>query len=113
MAAFYMACSSFMSQNYGAGKKERVIKSYLICLAYSFGIAAVLGALFAVFGDIFLLIFTPDKAVISAGMEKLRIMGFSYAVSAFMDCTIAASRGLGKTVVPTIIQLSWVRAFSE
>ena len=103
MAAFYMACSSFMSQNYGAGKKERVIKSYLICLAYSFGIAAVLGALFAVFGDIFLLIFTPDKAVISAGMEKLRIMGFSYAVSAFMDCTIAASRGLGKTVVPTII----------
>ncbi|MBQ1974974.1 MAG: MATE family efflux transporter, partial [Ruminococcus sp.] len=25
------------------------------------------------------------------------------AVSAFMDCTIAASRGLGKSLVPTII----------
>ena len=24
-------------------------------------------------------------------------------ISAFMDCTIAASRGLGKTVVPTLI----------
>ena len=32
-----------------------------------------------------------------------RIMAFSYAVSAFMDCTIAASRGIGKTIVPTII----------
>ena len=34
---------------------------------------------------------------------RLCIMGFSYAISAFMDCTIAASRGLGKTVVPTVI----------
>ena len=30
-------------------------------------------------------------------------MGFAYCISAFMDCTIAASRGLGKTVVPTVI----------
>ena len=30
-------------------------------------------------------------------------MSFSYAVSAFMDCTIAASRGLGKSIVPTVI----------
>ena len=30
MAAFYMACASFMSQNYGAGKPDRVKKSYFI-----------------------------------------------------------------------------------
>ena len=30
-------------------------------------------------------------------------MGMSYAVSAFMDCTIAASRGLGKSIPPTVI----------
>ena len=30
-------------------------------------------------------------------------MAFSYPFSAFMDCTIAASRGLGKTVVPTVL----------
>ncbi len=34
MAAFYMACASFMSQNYGAGKPDRVKKSYFISLAY-------------------------------------------------------------------------------
>ena len=30
-------------------------------------------------------------------------LGLSYCVSAFMDCTIAASRGLGKSLAPTII----------
>ena len=30
-------------------------------------------------------------------------MAFSYCVSSFMDCTIAASRGIGKTIIPTII----------
>ena len=30
-------------------------------------------------------------------------MAFSYCISAFMDCTIAASRGLGQTSVPTVI----------
>ena len=69
MAAFYMACASFMSQNYGAGKPDRVKKSYFISLAYSFGVGLAL----------------------------------AYCISAFMDCTIAASRGLGKTVVPTVI----------
>lgn len=29
-------------------------------------------------------------------------MAASYCVSAFMDCTIAAARGIGKTVVPTV-----------
>ena len=31
------------------------------------------------------------------------IMGFSYGISAFMDATIAASRALGKTIIPTIL----------
>ena len=36
MFAFYTACASFMSRNLGAGKKERVLKSYFICLTYAF-----------------------------------------------------------------------------
>lgn len=36
-------------------------------------------------------------------MKRVGVMGFAYCISAFMDCTIAASRGLGKTVVPTVI----------
>ena len=103
MAAFYMACASFMSQNYGAGKPDRVKKSYFIALAYSFGVGLVLGGSLFIFGRQFLALFTTEGAVIDAGMKRVGVMGFAYCISAFMDCTIAASRGLGKTVVPTVI----------
>ena len=103
MAAFYTACSSFMSQNYGAGKRNRVKRSYFISLGYSFGIGAVLGLSLVFFGRTFLALFTTEQAVIEAGMQRLVIMGLCYPVSAFMDCTIAASRGLGRTIVPTIV----------
>ncbi|MGN1148789.1 MAG: MATE family efflux transporter [Lachnospiraceae bacterium] len=103
MAAFYTACGSFIGQNYGARKKDRVLRSYLISMAYSFGIGLFLGVTLVCFGRPFLSLFTTDAVVMEAGMRRLTIMGFSYAVSAFMDCTIAASRGLGKSVVPTFI----------
>ena len=103
MNAFYMACSSFISQNLGAQKKERVTQSYFICLAYSFGAGAVLGLSLVLFGRQFLTLFTTNEAVRQAGMARLRVMGFSYMVSALMDNTIAASRGIGKSLVPTII----------
>ncbi len=103
MAAIYMACTSFMSRNYGAKKYERVIKSYFWGLLYSLGFTAVFGVCILLFGKSFLSVFTNDPAVISAGMDRIKIMSFSYCVSTFMDCTIAASRGLGKTIVPTAI----------
>lgn len=103
MAAFYTAGSSFIGQNYGARKKDRILKSYFISLAYSFGIGAALGLSLVAFGRGFLSIFTTDAAVIDAGMYRLTIMGLSYAVSAFMDATIAACRGLGRSMIPTII----------
>lgn len=103
MDAFYIACSSFIGQNFGAGNKKRILRSYLICTIYSFAVGAVLGGGLVLFGKGFLSIFTDDPAVMQEGMARLKIMGFSYCISAFMDTTISASRGLGKTVVSTII----------
>ena len=56
-----------------------------------------------VFGREFLSLFANDEAVIEAGLQRTRIMSFSYAFSAFMDCTIAACRGIGKSFAPTVI----------
>lgn len=92
-----------MGQNYGAGKKDRMMKSYWICLAYAFAVGAVMGGLLVVFGRVFLSLFTTELAVIDAGMKRLVIMGFSYCISAFMDNTIAASRAMGKGLIPTVI----------
>ena len=71
MAAFYMACASFMSQNYGAGRPDRVKKSYFISLGYSFGVGLVLGAALFFCGPAFLALFTTEAAVIDAGMKRV------------------------------------------
>ena len=100
MAAFYTACSTFMGQNLGAGKQNRVLKSYFVGVTYSFFAGAVLGGALFLFGREFLSLFANDEAVIQAGLQRTQIMSFSYAVSAFMDCTIAACRGIGKSLAP-------------
>ena len=103
MMAFYTACSTFIGQNYGAGKRDRAIKSYYVTTLYAFAFGLILGALVFFKGDLFLAMFDSDPEVIAAGMQKLKIMGFSFCISAFMDNSIAASRGIGKSLVPTIV----------
>ncbi len=105
MAAFYTAATSFVAQNYGAMNKERVKKSYIAALTFSASSAIVLGAGFALFGRQFLLLFTDNKAVVEEGIDRLKIMAFSYFISAFMDCSIAASRGLNKTLLPAAFSI--------
>lgn len=101
MAAFYTACTSFIAQNFGARKRDRILKSYLISLLYSFLVGLFLGVGLYLFRRPFLSLFTVDPQVAAAGTTRLGVMAFSYGISAFMDCSLAASRGLGKTAVPT------------
>lgn len=103
MSAFYTACASFISRNHGAGKNDRIMKTYGISLAYSFAAGAVFGGSLLLFGRQFLSLFTNEPRVVEAGMQRVMIMGWSYCISAFMDCTIAASRGIGRSVAPTVI----------
>ena len=103
MNAFYIACSSFVGQNFGAGKVDRVRKSYLLTLGYAALAAAVFGGLFLLFGRQFLSLFTPEAEVIDAGLQRIAVMCFSFPLSALMDNTTAASRGLGKGLVPMIL----------
>ena len=98
MFAFYTACASFIGQNWGAGNQKRMLKSYGISIT-----GAILGGLLLIFGRQFLSLFATEPAVIDAGMQRIRIMGFSYAFSCFMDGSIAASRGIGKSIPPTVI----------
>lgn len=116
MAAFYTACTSFTAQNMGAKQRGRMIKTFYLCLFYSFSLGLILGVGIYVLRYPFLSMFTNETAVVHAGIKRLSVMALSYCVSAFMDCTIAASRGLGKTIVPmlivtagsTVFRLLWI-----
>lgn len=106
MAAFHTAASSFIGLNYGAGNRKRIRQSYVLCLSYAFCTGAIMSFFLVTFGPQFLSIFTPDPAVIEAGMTRLTLMGSLYCFTAFMDTSIASSRGIGKSVVPMMIVIS-------
>lgn len=103
MAAFNTAGATFIGQNYGARDKKRMRTSYLTSLFLSMGLGLLLGSLLLVFGREFLSLFSSEPAVIDAGLKRLNIMALCYFLSALMDCTIAASRAIHKTGVPTFI----------
>ncbi len=105
MGAFYTANATFIGQNYGAKKKKRILQSTIISNGYALFFGIVISILLYIFGRQAIGLFTTDTAVIEAGLLRLNIMVFSYPVASFMDNTIAANRGLGKTVVPSIIVL--------
>ena len=101
--AFYIACTSFIAQNYGAKNADRIMKVYIVTTVYSFVFSFVTGLLFYFFRVPLLSIFTNDPEVIQSALTRVAIMALSYCISPFMDNAIAAARGLGQTAVPTVI----------
>ncbi len=105
LGAIYMAGATFVGQNFGANNKKRIWKTYLLTQIYSFIIGIVTGILLFIFSKPFLRIFSDETSVIEAALPRMKIMALSYFLSAFMDAPIAASRGLGKALVPVIIEV--------
>ena len=103
MGAFYVACATSIGQNYGAKNKKLIKRSYFISVAMAMMSGLLLGLVLFFFGRQFMHIFTNDKSVAEFGYQRLMVMSLSYWIAPLMDGSIAASRGLGKTVVPTII----------
>lgn len=103
MAAFNTAGATFVGQNFGARDKKRIKYSYLTSTLLSMALGLILGILLLLFGREFLSLFSSDAAVIDAGLNRVNIMALSLFLSALMDCSIAASRAIHKTAIPTFI----------
>ena len=103
MNSLYQAAISFTGQNVGAGKYERVNRILYTAEACVIVVGLVLGNGALFFGKQLLSIYTENPDVIDAGMKRVGVMALAYCISAFMDCTIAASRALGKSLVPMFI----------
>ena len=84
-------------------KLDPAMTKSILALGLPAGFQNAIFAIANLFIRQFLALFTTESAVIDTGMKRVGVMALAYCISAFMDCTIAASRGLGKTVVPTVI----------
>ena len=103
MFSFYTACASFIGQNWGAGNKKRMLKSYRVSLIYAFIFGAILGGLLLVFGHSFFLCSLRNQQLLMLVCRGFVLWHSAMRLAVFMDGSIAASRGIGKSIPPTII----------
>ena len=101
--AFGVAITTFVGQNYGAHRYDRVRQSVRVCLAMSIGTVGVLSLLMTVFRRVILGVYTTDTSVIETGAYIISVI-VPFAAT-FMPVEIFAGtmRGMGDSMRPTAI----------
>lgn len=105
MNGFAQGVLTFVSQNRGARKFDRIVKVYATSLACVVVIGGVLGALVTVFGQQVFSVFSSNQAVINAARSRMSIIAATYFLCGLMDCTANTLRGLGYSTTPMLITL--------
>lgn len=103
--SFGIAITSFVGQNHGAGKKERVKKSTKICLLMDFAVSAVIVIVLVALRTPLFRMFTSDQNVIEIGSQMVLLITPWYIVYVFIEVLAGAMRGVGDVLVPMIITL--------
>ncbi len=106
MNSFCQSCMSFVSQNLGAGKIDRVRRSIFLNLVTVSAVGLALGVGGNLFGEPLIEIFRPGETeVIAIGMIRLRYHLLPYFLCGTMEVLAGAMRGLGKSLMPTAVAL--------
>lgn len=111
MNSFYQAAISFMGQNVGAGKYNRVNKILLSAETCVVIIGFGLSMLVRIFAEPLLGLYTDSPEVVAAGLVRLDIICATYFLCGMMDVMVGALRGLGYSVAPMIVSLLGACAF--
>ena len=103
--AFALACVSFSGQCFGAKKYKRIdkltVQSVLSCGA----VVAVMCTFATVFSDFCIGIFNSKPEVIEAGRNLMLILIWSYLLYLISDLVLSCTRGFGKSLSVTIINV--------
>ncbi len=101
-----MALTTFVSQNIGAGKIDRVRKGSVIGGLITAGGAEIIGVISFVFAPVLLRMFSQDMDVIAIGTQQARTESLFYFMLATSHALASVYRGAGKTTVPMFVMLS-------
>ena len=101
--AFGVAITTFVGQNFGAQRYDRVRQSVRVCLGMSIGTVGTLSLLMLLFRRFILGIYTADPGVIDSGAYMMSIIVPFEAVFMPVEIFAGTLRGVGDSVKPTLI----------
>ena len=115
-SALGVAVTTFVGQNYGAGKIDRVYKSIRVNIGISYVFTGAIIIILYVFCAPLYHMFTTDPNVIQIGVYMIRFLIPSYLLSILLENLNGGLRGVGDVFWPTIftfgglflIRLPWI-----
>ncbi|MDE6626528.1 MAG: MATE family efflux transporter [Lachnospiraceae bacterium] len=116
MNAFGQTCTTFVGQNYGAGKNGRCRKTAKLCLLQSAVCTVTVSGLTLLFSRQLLSIFNTDPDVIATGRIRMKYIFIAYLFSLVQEALSGYLRGFGVSFIPAAcavvgicgVRLTWI-----
>lgn len=102
---------SFISQNYGAGKRERILPIMKSSMLITVTASLILGTVSLFFGPTILSLYSGEGEVVSYAMIRVRYVLTVYFIFAFEEMTVSCIRALGYSIAPMFISVFCICGF--
>ena len=106
VTCFTQALSTFVGQNLGAKKYDRVKKGVAFGVVCSCTMAELIGVLSWVFAPQLIGFFNDSPEVVDYGTRHMRTICLFYCLLALSHCIAAVMRGAGKATVPMVTMMA-------
>lgn len=110
MNAIHHTSMNFTGQNVGARKYDRLMKVLFTCLVVVLAVWVLVGGSLLLFREPLLALYVDRNEanfseVIAVGCERMAVVGATYFLCGILEVVTGSLRGMGKTLLPSIIQL--------
>ncbi len=106
--AFGIAATTFVGQNFGAGKLDRVRKGTRDCLLMTLFTEMALSAMIVCVGRYLFGVFTSDAGVVAIGLRMVRVISPTYWLFAFIEIFSGSLRAQGSVFVTTVMTMAGI-----
>ena len=107
---FSAAVNAFLGQNYGAKRYDRVRRGYFCAIAMTAAWGLCTTFLLIGMARLLFSIFLQEEEVMAIGVNYLRIVGLSQMFMMVEQTSIGAFSGLGRTLYPSIVSVTFTSA---
>ncbi len=101
-----LAMTTFVSQNLGAQRYDRVKEGARLGTLMTVGLSEAVGVAVFLLAPFLIGLFTPDPAVIAFGVRQARVEALFYCMLAFSHSAASILRGAGRAVIPMAVMLA-------
>lgn len=105
ITCFSLALTTFISQNLGAKKYDRVKKGAMFAIPCAVLLAEFVGICIYVLSPVLISAFNSDPAVVAYGVAQARTVTLFYFLLSFSHCIGGILRGAGRSTVPMLVMM--------